>query len=70
MDNNLEMSLCETTGEFKTTMSIPIRISDEKEETAMSIPIRISDIKEKNKKVTSNSTKRQNNKKKKRRKKK
>ena len=50
MDNNLEMSLCETTGEFKTTISIPIRISD---------------IKEKKKKVTSNSTKRQNNKKKK-----
>ena len=43
MDNNLEMSLCETTGEFKTTMSIPIRISD---------------IKEEKKKVTSNSKKR------------
>ena len=33
MDNNLEMSLCETTGEFKATISIPIRISDIKEKS-------------------------------------
>ena len=62
--DNINFSVCETTGEFKTTFNIPIRFPDEKEEKKEenNITSTLKNNKRKNNKKKNN--KKKNNKKK------